>query len=169
MLFKSLFVLAAAALAANAQSVTTTSDAAAATPSGITECIISCSTQAAAAGSCSSYTDLACVCTSTAFQTAATACLQANCTAAELAAAQSLQKSECATLSGNSSTTTSTTTSSGTSASIKTSTVATSPAKTSGAAASGAAMGLAPSFALNSAFGGLVALAGTLIGAALVM
>ncbi|KAG1774607.1 hypothetical protein EV702DRAFT_519668 [Suillus placidus] len=167
MLFKSLFVLAAAALAANAQAVTTTSDAAAATPSGVTECIVSCSTQAAAAGGCSSYTDLSCVCTSTAFQTAASACLQANCTAAELAEALSLQKTECAAFSGNSTTTTST---GGTpSASIKTSSATTSPAKTSGATASGAATGLVPSLALNSAFGGLVALAGTLIGAALVM
>ncbi|KAG1734503.1 hypothetical protein EDB19DRAFT_1154120 [Suillus lakei] len=158
MLFKSLFVVAAAALAVKAQSPTTTTTSSAATPSGLTECIVSCSTQAAAAGGCSSFTDLACVCTSTAFQTAAGACLQANCTAAEVAQAQTLQQSECASLSTNSSTTSSSTTTSGTSSATSTT-----------ATASGAATGLVHSLALNSAFGGLVALAGALIGAALVI
>jgi hypothetical protein len=39
--------------------------------------------------------DLTCVCTNTAFQTAAGACLTANCTAAEQATAQQLQQTEC--------------------------------------------------------------------------
>ncbi|KAG1867047.1 hypothetical protein C8R48DRAFT_671932 [Suillus tomentosus] len=164
MLFKSLFVLATAALTAYAQSATTTSDPAAATPSGITPCILSCSSQAASAGGCSSFSDLACVCTSTAFQAAAGACLQANCTTAEVAQAQALQQSQCASLSGNSTTTSASLTSTAT-----TPATTASGAKTSAATSSGAATGLAPSLALNSAFGGLVALAGTLIGAAFVM
>lgn len=164
MLFKSLFVLATAALTAYAQSATTTSDAAAATPSGLTPCILSCSSQAASAGNCSSFADLSCVCTSTAFQDAAGACLQANCTTAEIAQAQALQQTECASISGNSTTT------SGTSSSTSTTPATTaSAAKTSAATSTGAATGLAPSLALNSAFGGLVALAGTLIGAAFVV
>ncbi|KAG2158669.1 uncharacterized protein EDB93DRAFT_1245900 [Suillus bovinus] len=176
MFFKSLLVLAAAALAANAQSTTTTS--AIATPSGVSDCVISCSNQAASAGGCSSFTDLSCVCTSTAFQAAAGACLQANCTATDIAQAQALQQSECASLSGGSSNTTTsgtattvpTTTSSGTSSGTKTPTSpvsTTSSAKTSAATSSSAATGYA--LTLNSAFGGLVALAGTLIGAALVV
>ncbi|KAG1831638.1 hypothetical protein EV424DRAFT_1534304 [Suillus variegatus] len=182
MLFKSLFVLATAALTAYAQSATTTSDAAAATPSGITPCILSCSTQAASAGGCSSFTDLSCVCTSTAFQDAAGACLQANCTTAEVAQAMALQQSECASVSGSSTTPSGTPTTSGTSTMSGISTTSgtststtTSPAttasgaKTSAATSSGAATGLAPSLALNSAFGVLVALAGTLIGAAFVV
>ncbi|KAG2102848.1 uncharacterized protein F5147DRAFT_287195 [Suillus discolor] len=167
MLFKSLFVLATAALTAYAQSATTTSDAA--VPSGVTPCILSCSSQAASAGNCSSFSDLTCVCTSTAFQDAAGACLQANCTTAEVAQAQALQQSECASISGNSTTTTSgTSTSTSTSTNTSPATTA-SGAKTSAATSSGAATGLAPSLALNSAFGGLVALAGTLIGAAFVV
>ncbi|KAG1731812.1 uncharacterized protein EDB91DRAFT_707350 [Suillus paluster] len=163
MIFKSLVIVAAAALAVNAQTSATTSPAA--VPSGLTECIISCSAQAASAGGCSSYTDLACVCTSTAFQDAAAACLQANCTTAEIAAADQAQISECSSLSGNATTSSATpSATSPTTSATSSTTSSASSTKTSGAATSGAAAGLVPSFALNSPFGGLVALAGALSG-----
>lgn len=162
MLFKSFFVATVAALAVNAQSGTVTSGSAVPTASGaVSPCILACSTQAAAQSDCISYTNLTCVCSSTAFQTAAGTCLQANCTAAEVAQANALQQDECATLSNSSSTTTS--------SSVKSSATTASSAKSSAATSSGAATGLAPSLALNSGFGGLVALAGILIGAALVV
>ncbi|KAG2073248.1 hypothetical protein BDR04DRAFT_1010931 [Suillus decipiens] len=177
MLFKSFFVATVAALAVNAQSGTVTSGSAVPTASGaVSPCILACSTQAAAQSDCISYTNLTCVCSSTAFQTAAGTCLQANCTAAEVAQANALQQDECATrtsffpkcvlglmitVSNSSSTTTS--------SSVKSSATTASSAKSSAATSSGAATGLAPSLALNSGFGGLVALAGILIGAALVV
>ncbi|KAF8229977.1 hypothetical protein L208DRAFT_1478567 [Tricholoma matsutake] len=49
-----------------------------------------------------SHTNLQCVCTSSAFQTAAVSCLSQNCTAADLTAALNLQQSECGALSGTS-------------------------------------------------------------------
>ncbi|OJA19755.1 hypothetical protein AZE42_06786 [Rhizopogon vesiculosus] len=164
MFFKQLVVLAAAALAVYAQTPTTSGDAS--VPSGLTTCIVDCSTQAAASAGCTSFSDLPCVCTSTTFQTAAGACLQANCTAAEVQSATQLQTAECASLSSNA-----TTTSSSISATSPTTSHTSSSVKTSGtpATSSGAATGLVPSLALNGAFGGLVALAGALIGAAFVL
>ncbi|KAG2357159.1 hypothetical protein BDR07DRAFT_392478 [Suillus spraguei] len=165
MLFKSFFIAAVAALAVNAQSGNATSSSADPAASGApSPCIIGCSTQAAAQSDCISYTNLTCVCSSTAFQDAAGACLQANCTTAEIAQANTLQQDECATLSNSSTATTTSSTP------ISTPTTSSS-AKTSATAAtsSGAATGLVPSLALNSAFGGLVALAGVFIGAALVV
>ncbi|OAX35534.1 hypothetical protein K503DRAFT_785016 [Rhizopogon vinicolor AM-OR11-026] len=164
MLFKQLVVLAAAALAVNAQTPTSSGDAS--VPSGLTTCIVDCSTQAAASAGCSSFSDLPCVCTSTTFQSAAGACLQANCTTAEVQTATQLQTAECASLSPNASSATSSS-----SATSPTTSHTSSSAKTSGTSAptSGAATGLVPSLALNGAFGGLVALAGALIGAAFVL
>jgi len=52
MLFKSLLLLAAAVMGANAQSAT--SSGSTAVPSGLTTCIIDCSSQAAASAGCSS-------------------------------------------------------------------------------------------------------------------
>ncbi|KAJ8587679.1 hypothetical protein M405DRAFT_934573 [Rhizopogon salebrosus TDB-379] len=163
MIFEPLVVLAAAALAANAQSLTTSS--ASALPSGLTPCIIQCSSQAAASSGCSSYIDLTCVCSSSAFQTAAGACLQANCTAADIQAATQIQTTECSSLTSNSTTTTSSSATLASTASHSSSTSLSSSSATS----SGAATALVPSLALNGAFGGLIALAGALVGAALVL
>ncbi|KAG6835009.1 hypothetical protein H0H93_005652 [Arthromyces matolae] len=90
------------ATAVLAQDETTTSSAAESSSSAIaslTPCIIGCIQPAAEAVGCS-YTDPSCVCVSTDFQTAATACLQANCTAEEVQTAVGLQEAECATVSG---------------------------------------------------------------------
>ncbi|KAI0915392.1 hypothetical protein AcW1_003930 [Taiwanofungus camphoratus] len=65
-------------------------------PAGITPCILNCVTQAASSGGCSSFEDLSCVCTSSAFQSAARSCLQSNCTTAEQQSADVLQQQECA-------------------------------------------------------------------------
>ncbi|WWC87366.1 uncharacterized protein L201_002255 [Kwoniella dendrophila CBS 6074] len=62
----------------------------------IPTCVVTCSTQAAAAAGCTSYTDVSCVCTNAAFQNAAGACLIANCTSEEQTAAVSLQSALCA-------------------------------------------------------------------------
>ncbi|KAL7417663.1 hypothetical protein BDY24DRAFT_375654 [Mrakia frigida] len=66
--------------------------------SSISPCIISCSTIGAAAGGCSSFSDYACICTSTVAQEAVSACLQANCTAEDVTASFALQNVTCATL-----------------------------------------------------------------------
>ncbi|CCM06730.1 uncharacterized protein FIBRA_09024 [Fibroporia radiculosa] len=63
-------------------------------------CVLNCLESAISSGGCSSITDISCVCTSTAYQSAAEACLKANCTAADLATAAALQTSECAGVSG---------------------------------------------------------------------
>ncbi|WVF70406.1 hypothetical protein IAT40_005196 [Kwoniella sp. CBS 6097] len=62
----------------------------------IPQCVVTCSTEAAASAGCTSYTDVTCVCTNAAFQNAAGACLIANCTADEQTAAASLQQVLCA-------------------------------------------------------------------------
>ncbi|KAF7798231.1 hypothetical protein EIP86_009448 [Pleurotus ostreatoroseus] len=80
----SLAVIAAAALSANAIA--------------IDSCILSCSAAAASAAGCSSYADLDCVCTNMNFQNAATACIEATCSAADLTAAKALQTLECASI-----------------------------------------------------------------------
>ncbi|KAI0061791.1 hypothetical protein BV25DRAFT_1870555 [Artomyces pyxidatus] len=63
---------------------------------GLDACILTCLTQATASGGCSSFTDLQCVCTSTAFQSAAQQCLTSQCTQADQQAALQLQQSQCA-------------------------------------------------------------------------
>ncbi|KAH8116174.1 hypothetical protein DFH11DRAFT_1266156 [Phellopilus nigrolimitatus] len=142
---KSTFVLAAAGalLAVHAQSGTDTSSAALPTgTAGIDECIITCVSSAASSAGCSSFTDLSCICTSSAFQTSALQCLQSSCSAEDLSNAQALQQTECASVSGASSGASSATDSaSGTSssgASSHASSTATTPAS-SGASSSGAA------------------------------
>ncbi|QRV84016.1 CFEM domain protein [Ceratobasidium sp. AG-Ba] len=47
--------------------------------SSISPCILTCSQQAATSAGCSSFTDLGCVCSSTAFQTAAASCITQQC------------------------------------------------------------------------------------------
>ncbi|KAG8842923.1 hypothetical protein FRB91_003817, partial [Serendipita sp. 411] len=49
------------------------------TTSGIPECIVTCSTQAISGTDCTGVTDLACLCNSDAFQTAAAACITQQC------------------------------------------------------------------------------------------
>jgi len=60
-------------------------------------CIVGCLTQAEANSTCTSFTDLNCVCGSSSFQSTAAACLQANCTAADQQTANGL-KSQCSSL-----------------------------------------------------------------------
>ncbi|KAF5361138.1 hypothetical protein D9758_009033 [Tetrapyrgos nigripes] len=82
----------AAAVAVNAQDT-----------SGINQCILNCTSQAASANGCVSFADITCVCTNQAFQTAAAACLQANCTSDDLTNALQLQQQQCAALSSGAS------------------------------------------------------------------
>ncbi|KAF8491450.1 hypothetical protein F5888DRAFT_1909520 [Russula emetica] len=58
-------------------------------------CTLSCVQAGLANSTCSSFTDLSCVCNSTSFQQTAANCLAANCTAADQQAALALQKEEC--------------------------------------------------------------------------
>ncbi|KAG9025266.1 hypothetical protein FRB95_010365 [Tulasnella sp. JGI-2019a] len=81
---------------AMAQASSTVSGATPAESGAVTPCISDCSTQGADAAGCSSFADLSCICTSDVFTSTAGACLQANCTAAEQQAAQSLDDSLCA-------------------------------------------------------------------------
>ncbi|TFY59217.1 hypothetical protein EVJ58_g5918 [Rhodofomes roseus] len=92
-----LFALVGAAAAQSSSAAVPTSTA------GIDPCILSCVQSAASSAGCSSFTDLTCICSSSAFQTSALACLTANCPATDLAAAQALQSAECAAVSASSS------------------------------------------------------------------
>ncbi|KAI0071467.1 hypothetical protein K474DRAFT_617001 [Panus rudis PR-1116 ss-1] len=85
----SLVVLAAATLSVNAQS-----SAPAATPS-LTPCILNCLQQASSGTSCSSFTDVSCVCSDTTFQTNASNCLKSSCSSSEQQAALQLQQGQC--------------------------------------------------------------------------
>ncbi|KEP47037.1 CFEM domain protein [Rhizoctonia solani 123E] len=58
-------------------------------------CVKTCSDQAATANGCGSHSDVDCVCTNAAFQTAARSCIQSKCTAAEMKQALDLQASSC--------------------------------------------------------------------------
>ncbi|KIM64627.1 hypothetical protein SCLCIDRAFT_8461 [Scleroderma citrinum Foug A] len=198
---KSLVVLVATSILAVQAQGTETSSAASSTPS-LSACLLQCVTSAAQSAGCSGFTDLACVCSSVSFQTAAAQCLQASCTAEDLQTGLALAQQECggvATTSGGSestgaSTTTPTgATSSGTSAtttptapgttittptgttttptSHTTTTTTSSKTSTTGtstATSSSAAVGLVP-FAFGGFFGTLVASAGALVSAALVL
>ncbi|KAL5526197.1 hypothetical protein ACEPAG_7536 [Sanghuangporus baumii] len=99
MLFSSLVIVTAAVSAAfvGAQSGTASSAAPTST-AGISPCVLTCVGQASSSAGCSGITDIQCLCTSTTFQSAAAACLQSNCTAADLAAGQALQQQECASV-----------------------------------------------------------------------
>jgi len=92
------FVLALfLASAANAQFETTLTSGEQTTPTGasqVSACVLSCLNTAASAGGCTSFADIPCVCTSTAFQTAAKSCL-AQCTPADQASALQLEQSQC--------------------------------------------------------------------------
>ncbi|KAF8434380.1 hypothetical protein L210DRAFT_3410855 [Boletus edulis BED1] len=94
---KALVFIASCALLVQAQSDTTTAAASQTSlPAGLDQCIITCSSQAAAVAGCGSFTNLTCVCTSTAYQSAAGACLAANCTSSDLQAAQQIENQQCA-------------------------------------------------------------------------
>ncbi|KAI0742004.1 hypothetical protein C8Q80DRAFT_1274334 [Daedaleopsis nitida] len=95
-------VLAAAAFA-HAQS--TTSTAAGSIPTNISACIVTCITEAATANGCTGLTDVTCFCTNTQFQSQTLACLQKSCTADDLTTVAALQKAQCGSASGNSTTT----------------------------------------------------------------
>ncbi|KAG6382206.1 hypothetical protein JVT61DRAFT_859 [Boletus reticuloceps] len=150
---KALVFIASCALLAQAQSDTTTAaPSQTSLPAGLDQCIITCSSQAAAAAGCGSFTNLTCVCTSVAFQSAAGACLVANCTQADLQAAQQISSQQCAAVSSSS-----------TAASTATSSA------TQSATSSSAAMALDSPFSLGGLLGTLVASAGALVGAAIVL
>ncbi|KIJ09995.1 hypothetical protein PAXINDRAFT_172262 [Paxillus involutus ATCC 200175] len=171
---KTFAVIAACALAAQAQSTTTSTAPASESslPAGLDTCILSCVTAAATTGGCSSYTDLQCVCTSTAFQSAAQECLQANCTAEDVATATQLQTQECAAIVGSGTSSAASSTPASTGASSATSSHATSSHATSASTTASAtstknaAVGLAASF--EGILAVLVASAGTLVGAVFV-
>ncbi|KAH8984798.1 hypothetical protein EDB86DRAFT_3219811 [Lactarius hatsudake] len=58
-------------------------------------CIIDCVEQSESPSTCTSYTDLSCVCSNQAFQSASAACVNAKCTTADQQAALDLQKQNC--------------------------------------------------------------------------
>ncbi|KAH9020639.1 hypothetical protein EDB85DRAFT_2003958 [Lactarius pseudohatsudake] len=58
-------------------------------------CITGCVRQSESPSTCTSYTDLSCVCFNKAFQSASAACLKAKCTTADQHAALELQKQNC--------------------------------------------------------------------------
>ncbi|KAF8872897.1 hypothetical protein BD779DRAFT_1571408 [Infundibulicybe gibba] len=94
------FALALAGVHAQDTSASASVTSSAAAPSGsdtsgISPCIIQCVSQAAMSAGCTGPTDLQCVCTNTAFQTAAATCLTTTCTPADVTAAQALQATEC--------------------------------------------------------------------------
>ncbi|KIK79936.1 hypothetical protein PAXRUDRAFT_16063 [Paxillus rubicundulus Ve08.2h10] len=163
---KTFVVVAACAFAAQAQSNTTSTAPASASqsslPAGLDTCILTCVTAAAASGGCSSFTDLQCVCTSTAFQNASLQCLQANCTAEDVTTATQLQTQECASIIGSGSSSVPSSTPAYTGASTATS-ASTTPSPTSNAA-----MSLSASLTFEGVLAILVASTGTLIGAAFV-
>ncbi|THU75204.1 hypothetical protein K435DRAFT_707540, partial [Dendrothele bispora CBS 962.96] len=78
--------------------------------SGISQCVLSCVSSAASDNGCSSFTDLQCVCTNTAFQQASLQCLQSNCPD-QVDAATQLQQQECASGTASRSSSTSSTSS----------------------------------------------------------
>ncbi|KAI1784984.1 hypothetical protein LXA43DRAFT_171604 [Ganoderma leucocontextum] len=87
--------IVAAVASVHAQSSTSGSAAAPTATTGLSPCILQCTTQAASSAGCSSVTDISCVCSNTKFQQAALTCLQQSCTAAEVQAAMALQAQEC--------------------------------------------------------------------------
>ncbi|KIY64657.1 hypothetical protein CYLTODRAFT_425021 [Cylindrobasidium torrendii FP15055 ss-10] len=67
----------------------------------VPSCVLTCSTQSLSSGSCTSVTDIACICSDQAFQAAALSCLQSTCSESELQAALSLQQSQCGSTSAS--------------------------------------------------------------------
>ncbi|WWC58988.1 uncharacterized protein I303_101534 [Kwoniella dejecticola CBS 10117] len=129
----------------------------------IPECVLTCSTQAAAAAGCSSYTDVTCVCTNADFQNAATSCLTANCTTADQTAALSLQSALCAGQSVTGGSLTASITASG-SASIDASAIAS--LTQSGASGSAAATSLVSSASASASAASAASASGSASGSA---
>ncbi|KAH9924546.1 uncharacterized protein B0H18DRAFT_1011668 [Fomitopsis serialis] len=90
------------ALAATCRSVAQSSSAVA-TSYPASSCIFACVNEAASTAGCPFYTDLFCVCASTAYENAATSCFQSKCTAAEAQLAQTIHQDQCAYVSAVSS------------------------------------------------------------------
>ncbi|KAH7883432.1 hypothetical protein F5I97DRAFT_243315 [Phlebopus sp. FC_14] len=175
-------VVAAAVTVVQAQSGTSSAPASTSSlPAGIDDCILTCVTQAAASGGCSSFTDLQCVCTSTAFQSAALQCLQSTCTPADVTAATQLQQQECVGISGSSAasgTPTGSATGSASATGSSPTPTAPSTASTPSTSASGsstpspstgAAAALVVPFSLGGVIGTFVASAGAIVGATFVL
>ncbi|TFK69734.1 hypothetical protein BDN72DRAFT_959341 [Pluteus cervinus] len=97
--FLALVALFATVAVAQDSSASAASSAPAAVPS-IDTCILGCVTPAAVENGCVSFANVSCVCTSQPFQAAALACLQANCTAADVTASEALQTAQCANVAG---------------------------------------------------------------------
>ncbi|KAH8985531.1 hypothetical protein EDB92DRAFT_1351154 [Lactarius akahatsu] len=92
-------------------------------------CIIGCLQQSLSPTTCTSYTNLTCVCSNKAFQSASAACINANCTTADQQAALELQLAEC----GSGSTSGSGTSSTSPPASSSSSSTASTPSSSNGA------------------------------------
>ncbi|EIM79454.1 uncharacterized protein STEHIDRAFT_163645 [Stereum hirsutum FP-91666 SS1] len=95
-LITALLSITAVSYGVNAQSSTASSAA----PSGssipgLTTCIVQCLLQAASTGGCSSFTDLDCICSSGAFQSAAIVCVDSECPTADQQTALGLQQQYC--------------------------------------------------------------------------
>ncbi|KAI0291240.1 hypothetical protein B0F90DRAFT_1824048 [Multifurca ochricompacta] len=69
---------------------------------GLDSCIIGCLQGAVSSNTCASFTDVACVCSNTAFQQAAATCLTSKCTTQDQQTAQQLQQQQCGTSSASS-------------------------------------------------------------------
>ncbi|KAJ7448636.1 hypothetical protein B0H11DRAFT_2247585 [Mycena galericulata] len=67
--------------------------------SQLSSCALTCLTNAASASSCSSIMNLTCICTNANFLNLASSCLTADCTAADVQAANALESAECAGIS----------------------------------------------------------------------
>ncbi|KAF5372694.1 hypothetical protein D9615_009859 [Tricholomella constricta] len=150
MLSKTFFALVLLAAGAIAQSSSgTAADPEASNPAaGISPCIIGCVQPAAEANGCV-FTDAACVCASTAFQTAALTCLTEKCTAEEQQAAIALQGQQCAGIGGSSAAPTGSTTPTGSGSQPAASSTPTAPSTGSGSE-TGTGTGTAPPPAQNT-------------------
>ncbi|KAF9801346.1 hypothetical protein IEO21_10144 [Rhodonia placenta] len=162
-MFVKTLVLAALLGAAAAQS---SSAAVPTSTAGIDPCILSCLQSAVSANTCSSVTDLACVCSSTAFQEAAAECLASKCTTAEQQAALALQSAECAAAAASSGASSASSGASSASSGASSGAASTSASTTPTTSKSA---GAAVRLQRGAVVGVLVALAGVGAGAALVL
>ncbi|KAI0264207.1 hypothetical protein BC834DRAFT_970929 [Gloeopeniophorella convolvens] len=158
-------------------------------PSGIDSCVLGCLSSAQGPNTCASFTDVTCVCSNSAFQSAATQCLQSKCTSQDQQAALTLQQQQCAAVSSSATSALSSASSSASSAASSLSSGASSKSSSLSSAASSAASSLssqasaassAASSASSAANGAVpifqiplipaaVALAGVALGGALVL
>ncbi|KAF8550358.1 hypothetical protein OG21DRAFT_1499838 [Imleria badia] len=179
---KSLLVIASCALVAQAQSSGNASASATApastssTPALPDSCIIECLNPAAVQYGCGTYSNLTCVCTSTAYEQAALSCLQANCTAADVTAAVQSQEEVCGALYPSGSVPVSIAASTAAPSGTPSPSASTSPASTpassgtsSTTASATSSSAASASFSLGILVVTLVASAGTLVGAAFVL